>query len=100
MNHTWLTKKQLAFLFGCDEVTIDKCLKEASLQELKCHQIKHYVKNKTETIPYYSTEALYSIGYRVNIFTKKRIIHYLSMFCVIIKLGGSYMNHTPEFCSL
>lgn len=66
MNHTWLTKKQLAFLFGCDEVTIDKCLKEASLQELKCHQIKHYVKNKTETIPYYSTEALYSIGYRVN----------------------------------
>ena len=72
MDHIWLTKKQLAYLFGCNERTIDKYLKEASTQELKCHHIKHHIKNKIESITYYNTEALFSIGYRVN--TKQGIL--------------------------
>ena len=62
----WLTKNQLALLFKCDTKTIDYYLKEACKEELQLHNIKTIHNGKEVIINFYSTEAIFSIGYRIS----------------------------------
>lgn len=65
-KNAWLTKEQLAYLFGCTKEEITACLKEAYIEELKMKSVKQVYQNHTKVLEYYSTEVLFSIGYRIH----------------------------------